>query len=331
MKSVVAMNPFRCRVWQLHDRLEDYITEVTCRNEIASFLKHGQLIPVLGRRLSGTHDCDVELIYGARRLFVARHLNKPLLVDLREELSDRDAVIALDIENQQRRDVSPYERGMCYARWLRAGQFSSQEDIARTLGIARSQVSRLLKLARLPSVIVGAFASGLDICEQWGMDLVDAVEDPRRRAAVIQAARAIGVGASRPPASDIYRMLLAAAGRGRKPKPSAHDQVIKADNGVPLFRVRQQRTSVALILPLELVTKAAMEDIQHTVAVILENHVRLKQLRFRPVPGTSSDGELCGDLDVGLTLNGARNARVILRREHGTGEYAAGVGGTVSN
>jgi len=322
MQSVVAVNPFRCRVWQLHDRLEDYITEVTCKDEIASFLEHGQLIPVLGRRISGNHDCDVELIYGARRLFVARHLNKPLLVDLREELSDRDAVIALDIENQQRRSVSPYERGMCYARWLRAGHFSSQEDIARTLNIARSQVSRLLKISRLPSVIVGAFASGLDICEQWGMDLVDAVEDPSRRAAVIRAARAISESASRPPASEIFRILLAAHGRRRKPKPSAHDRVIKADNGVALFRVRQQRTSVALILPLDLVSAAAMEDIQQTVAVILENHVRRGQPRFRSEPVTSGD-ELCSDLAVELISNRARNAPVILRREHSANEYAA--------
>ena len=173
MQEVVSVNPFRCRMWQLHDRLEDCIDEATCRAEIESFVEHGQLIPALGRRTSNSPDYDVELVYGARRLFVARHLNKPLLVDLRDELSDREAAIALDIENRQRRNLSPYERGMCYARWLRAGHFKSQGDLVRTLKVSAAQTSRLLKLARLPSVVVSAFESGLDICEQWGMDLVD--------------------------------------------------------------------------------------------------------------------------------------------------------------
>jgi ParB family chromosome partitioning protein len=264
-------------VWQLHDRLDEYITEATCKVEIESFLEHGQLMPVLGRRTHNNSDCDVELIYGARRLFVARYLNKPLLVDLREELSDRDAAIALDIENRQRRDVSPYERGLCYSRWLRAGHFKSQEDIGRTMKISPAQVSRLLKLARLPSVIVGAFESGLDICEQWGIDLVDAVEDPSRRKAVIQVARAIAASKPRPPASEIYRLILAATGSGRKPRPGAHDSIIKARNGSPLFRVRHQRTSIALILPVELVSTAALEEIQHSLQLILEGRVLVDQ------------------------------------------------------
>ncbi len=269
MESVVAVNPFRCRVWQMHDRLDDYINEVTCKTEIQSFLEHGQLVPVLGRRAM-TGDCDVELIYGARRLFVARHLNMPLLVDLRDEISDRDAAIALDIENRQRREVSPYELGLCYARWLRANHFKSQEDIARTLRISRAQVSRLLKITRLPSVIVGAFESGLDICEQWGLDLVDAIDDPHRRKHIIQAARAIAASSPRPPAREIYRCLLAATGSGRKPRPSSLDTVIKARNGDPLFRVRHRRASISLILRVDRVSKAALEDIQRSLAHILE-------------------------------------------------------------
>jgi hypothetical protein len=64
-------------MWELHDRLEAHINEDTCRAEIASFGAHGQFVAVLGRRLKGDASHDIELITGARRLFVARHLNKP--------------------------------------------------------------------------------------------------------------------------------------------------------------------------------------------------------------------------------------------------------------
>jgi ParB family chromosome partitioning protein len=256
-------------VWQLHDRLEDYITEQNCRDEIASFLQQGQLIPVLGRPAAPGGDCDVELIYGARRLFVARHINKPLLVEMRE-MSDREAAVALDVENRQRKDVSPYERGLCYARWLRAGHFQSQEDIAEALNISRSRVSRLLKLAKLPSCIVGAFSSGADICERWGLELTEVLEDPSRRPLVLQRARTIGSLTPKPPAADVFRQLLAVSGRSRKRRAETHDKVVKGDDGVPLFRVREQRDSIALILPVNLLSRAALATIESTIADILE-------------------------------------------------------------
>src|SRR5690348_8381159 len=108
MQAPVAVNPFRCRMWDLHDRLESYLSPANCRAEIDSFLRHGQLIPAVGRPIKGDPDFDVEVVCGARRLFVARHLNKPLLVELRE-MTDREVIIAIDIENRQRTDISPYE------------------------------------------------------------------------------------------------------------------------------------------------------------------------------------------------------------------------------
>src|SRR5262249_20674676 len=167
-RSVVSASPFRVRMWSLHDRCEEHVNEETCKAEIESFAKHGQLVPALGRVLHGDPGHDIELIYGARRLFVARHLNVPLLVEMRE-ISDRDALIAMDIENRQRTDISPYERAMSYARWLSTGHFGSQDDIARALRISSSQVSRLLRLAKLPSVILNAFTSPLEICEALGL------------------------------------------------------------------------------------------------------------------------------------------------------------------
>ena len=72
MKSVVAMNPFECRMWDLPDRLGMQVSEESCKAEIESFVKHGQLIPALGRPLSADPTHKVELIYGARRHCASR-------------------------------------------------------------------------------------------------------------------------------------------------------------------------------------------------------------------------------------------------------------------
>ncbi|MET0660526.1 MAG: ParB N-terminal domain-containing protein, partial [Steroidobacteraceae bacterium] len=74
MRSISAVDPFKCRVWKLHNRRQESITELTCKAEIEAFIAHGQFVPALGRPLHDDPDHEIELIYGARRLFVARHL-----------------------------------------------------------------------------------------------------------------------------------------------------------------------------------------------------------------------------------------------------------------
>jgi ParB/RepB/Spo0J family partition protein len=268
-QSIVRVSPFRCRVWSLHDRADEYITEASCREEIASFEKHGQLVPVLGRPLHKDPAHDVELIYGARRLFVARHLNVPLRVELRD-MTDREAIIAMDIENRQRKDISPYERGSSYARWLREGLFSSQDDIANALKVSASQVSRLLKVARLPPVMLSAFETPSDICEGWGLELAMALEDPRRREQTIRKAREIGRSPHRPGAREISRQLLAASARGRKPLAKKHDEVVLDNGGPPLFRIRYDRTTVLFVLPVQSVSARCLNDLRNTIAKILQ-------------------------------------------------------------
>ena len=269
MRSIVSADPFRCRVWNLHDRLQDNITEQTCSAEIESFSRHGQLVPALARRLQNDKDHDFELICGARRLFIAKHVNKPLLVEVRE-MSDRDAIIAMDMENRQRKDISPYERGLSYLNWLREGYFHSQEEIAEALNISPSQVCRLLKLARLPSIIIEAFGSATQICEGWGVDLAAVLEDPQRRPAALQTARRIAAMSPRPSARKVYRQMLASTAPGRKLRSTSHDVIIKNPDGVALFRIKQRLSSIALVLPLERLSAESLDRIRHTVSGMLD-------------------------------------------------------------
>jgi len=265
---ILSVDPFCCRMWRLHDRAEEYVTEESCRHEIDSFLKHGQLVPVVGRRLPPGDSHEVELIFGARRLFVARHLNLPIRVEIRE-MNDREAVALMDIENRLRQDISPYERGSSYASWLRDGLFTSQEDIASALKISASQVSRLLKIARLPAVISAAFESPAQICEGWGLELAVALKAPQARERIVQKAREIALLSPRPPASEVYRRLLSAAAVGRTLPKKTHDQVIRGDDGAPLLRIRYARTSVALLLPLQRVSAKSMREICDAVCSLL--------------------------------------------------------------
>ena len=132
----------------------------------------------------------IELIYGARRLFVATKLGINLLVDVRE-LDDRAAIVEMEIENRLRTDISPYERGMSYRRWLNTRLFASQSELAKELGISEAQVSRLLRYAELPAAVVGAFDSVRSIREEWAIALAKVCQDSGRRPGLMRRARAL--------------------------------------------------------------------------------------------------------------------------------------------
>jgi ParB family chromosome partitioning protein len=227
---------------------------------------------VLGRPVRDDPGYDVEVICGVRRLFIARLLKVNLLVQMRE-LSDREAIISMHIENCLRKDLSPYERGLGYSRWLRGGHFESQEEMAAVLRVSPSQVSRLLKLARLPSVIVSAFRDTTNIRESWAAKLTEVLEDPVRKQPAIRAARAIAASSSPLLPKEVYRRLLASAAPtspgGRKVAPSIRDLVIEDDNGLPLFRIRHQQGAIALLLPADRTSAQTLAAIQHAVARIL--------------------------------------------------------------
>ena len=278
MKEIVSVDPFRCRMWEFHDRLEQLIDETTCKQEIESFVRHGQLVPALGRELRADPDHDVEVICGARRLFVARHLNKPLSVELRP-MTDGEAVAAMDIENRHRLDVSPYERGRSYMKWLQHKIFDSQEDIARELKISQSQVSRLIKLAQLPSVVVAAFTGPADICETWAQDLAAVLENSTSRERTCARARVIAALPVRPAPREILRQLLNASVPGRKVKAQRHDQVVIGRNGKPLFRVRQLTNTTAFLIAGERLCADRLAHIRSALSKAIEEPLPNKLAR----------------------------------------------------
>ena len=268
--SVILVDAFRCRMWALHDRLDEYVNEDSCKSEIESFSRHGQLVAALGRPVQGDPRVDVELICGARRLFVARYLNKPLSVELRP-MSDREAFVAMDIENRHRKDISAYERGLSYARWMRNGHFDSQEDLSRALRISTSQVSRLLNVARLPSVILNAFGSPDDLCETWGRDLFNAWTDVERRALLASRAREIAAERPRPSPRQVFDRLMAEPSPGPKPRHKQRDEVVKGDDGSPVMRIRRQRKFVALVVPADKLSVQKLDQIKQSICKILQS------------------------------------------------------------
>lgn len=268
-----AVDPFRCRLWHLHDRLECYLTLESCRDEMESIGFSGQLVPAIGRCVRGDPDVDVEIICGARRLFVARQLRIPLRVQIRE-MTDQEAAAAMESENRLRRDISPYERGICLEKLLKGGVFKTQEEMAKALHLSPVQVSRLLKFTELPALLINAFANPREILESWAIELHKAWHDDRNR---LVAARACALSAKdpSPTAAKVYEILIAPAGAPRGVSRISRDPIIKAPTGQKLLRIVHRRKELAVAIPNELVTPELEYEVTQTISAIVLRHMTI--------------------------------------------------------
>ena len=132
--------------WKYKDRPENELGNI---DELAkTFLDIGQQQPCIVRPLKNNINKNkYELIVGERRWKAAESLNIPLKVII-QELSDRDASLIQAVENENRKDLSEYAKGMSYYNKIEAG-ILKQKDLIDILGISKQQVSRLLSFGKI--------------------------------------------------------------------------------------------------------------------------------------------------------------------------------------
>jgi len=271
MSQLRLISPFKCRMWEMHDRLGEDINEDSCASLVQSIRKHGQQHAVLGRTVHGSGSDEVELIYGARRLFAAQQLGIDLLVDVRA-IDDREALVQMDIENRIRRDISSYERGLNYRHWLRLGYFSNQSELAKCLGVSEPQVSRLLKYSELPTAIVSAFPSPRDIREEWAVALVKCCRDSSFRHRMLGRARKLSASKDALSPHKVYDALVNDQHADRvRYKP--RDEVIRDAAGKPIMRIALLSKSVRIvILDRQNLTSSMLRQITDRIRDIVESN-----------------------------------------------------------
>src|SRR5690606_10766228 len=146
-------------------------------------------------------------------------------------------------------DISPYERGRSYRRWLSAGYFRNQAELAKALALSGARVSRLLRYADLPAIVVEAFRSPNDIREEWAIALAKLCADPASRAEVMERARGLDGSARTASPQAVFDYLTSGRRSESLPSSRPRDDIVKDPSGRPLFRVRYREKAVYLSLP----------------------------------------------------------------------------------
>lgn len=146
-----------------------------------SITAHGQMVPALLRPLpSDGGPRRFEIVYGRRRLAAARALGRPLRAIV-QDLGDLEALHAMGIENNRRRDTSFIEKAF-FARRLRIDSGLTLSQVGEILSVHESHVSRMVGIAE---TLGEDIVRKLGFCEGVGRrpweDLARHLELARRR------------------------------------------------------------------------------------------------------------------------------------------------------
>lgn len=182
-----------------------------------SIRRNGQLMPAIVMRCA---DGRLELIAGSRRCAVAIKLGLKLRVEIRTNLSAANAFSIAQAENEGRENVSLWERASIYTEALKEGLFDNDLDLAQTIGVDKSTVSRTMSLARAPTEILDLFADKREITSRQWWAFAPFLNKPTELDRILDRAALL---ASKPkmPATLIFSSLTQAALASAVPESAA--------------------------------------------------------------------------------------------------------------
>lgn len=240
-RTVLRIPANRCRVWAGNPRKQQLLSESTCADLIEGFKTRGQDFAAIVRPVAEDPDYDFEVIVGSRRRWTAEFLGMPLLVEVREQVSDELAYALSHSENADRIPVSDYEDALGMKRALGSyyrGQISYQ---AQVLGRTVDHVSRFLDLADLPEEVVDAYPSLFEIKLKHMRKLKPLLENSRTRKRVIELAESAKGKFTN--GTNLVNFLLSAE-KPRKTAPKLFE--VKTGTNKPLISAKYIRGRVAI-------------------------------------------------------------------------------------
>lgn len=235
------VDPSTCRMWANHNRRYDLLSTEHCRDLIGDIRANGQQLPAIVREIHGDPDFAYEVICGARRHWVAAHLQKEYLIEVKQ-LSDEEAFRLSDSENRSRKDISDYERALDYAHALKT-YYQSQRKMAAVLDVKETWLSEFLALAEMPKEVLSAYSSLTDIKARHGAKLRPLLNDEKKSAAVIAKANDLAkvkeLQGRGPAGGTVFKELVAAAkGSTRQARGHFGEWPYKGSNGKLALRLK---------------------------------------------------------------------------------------------
>ncbi len=146
--SVISVDTDKVIRWEFKDRPENELGDIDALAD--TFKTVGQQQPCIMRK-SKKHPGKYELIVGERRWKAAEKAKLPLKAIVKD-FDDKTAALVQAIENEKRKDISEFSKGMSYANKIDNG-ILTQKDLIDILHISKQQISRLLSYSKIPEAL----------------------------------------------------------------------------------------------------------------------------------------------------------------------------------
>lgn len=226
----------------------------------------GNVQPIKVRPIpTGANEGKFEVVFGHRRHRACMELGIPVLA-LVESIDDRSLFIEMDRENRQRADLRPYEQGLMYRRALESGLFSSMRKLAEEIGVPMSQVSKAHQIAALPSHVLEAFPSPLDIQFRWGQVLADAVKaNPDGVAKVANELITRKGSGIRPTAIEAFELLT-----GTDKREESHSEVVRSLRGSSTAKISRRGHKLLIEMDAESLSNSSLDRLKGEIAKLMK-------------------------------------------------------------
>lgn len=234
-----------------------------------SLLRDGQIQPISVRAVKG-RDGEYEIVSGHRRHAAALQLDTetpggfPIRAVLDGGAGDAAMrALRMYVENAARMDLSPYELGQAFRRWIDDGLFADQQVLAAATELSKASISKYLSLAALPDSVVQAFRDPRAISLRWVEQLAPVLKE--HRVALLNVAAQLAADTEPRTPEETLRALLA-AGAAQKPQAKAVKTESVSLKGRTLYKIAPRGNGIQIKFGAKL-----------PPAVAREAHERVKQ------------------------------------------------------
>lgn len=151
-EKIVLLDSRDIRNWEYHDRPESELGDLkSLANEFKSI---GQQQPCIVRCTDINDRYKYELIVGERRWRASQIANVKLKCIIKE-ISDSDSALIQSAENDNRKDLSDYAKGLSYSKLI-DNNIITQSLLTEKLGRNKQYVSALLSYSKIPDNIINS-------------------------------------------------------------------------------------------------------------------------------------------------------------------------------
>jgi ParB family chromosome partitioning protein len=277
-RLLLPLDPKKIRATEFRNRhdLSLLADDPKFKELIASLRAHGQETPIRVRPIRNAAPFEFEIVSGHRRHAACLTLDAETeggfrilaIVDAKAS-ETRDLVLKMYRENEERYDLSAFEKGRMFARWIEEGVFTEQQELAHHVHLDPATVSQYLAVAELPDEVLAAFGDPRKIRMRWMQALSAALKTSRP--GVLAIAARLAKQSPRPEPEAVLKELIA-AGRTAKRGGGPEAETVKM-GGKSLYTISWKGSRVSLKFGKQ-VERALVGEAQEAVKQFLSDWLK---------------------------------------------------------